>query len=116
LVVNAGTIGRPANDGRREGWYALVRCAGGRASAELIPLAYDWRAHAASMRAAGLPEPFVETVETGWWTTCLEIVPPPERSRGRYQLYRDAIPAGFDAGGVGWADAPADDAGERPVV
>src|SRR3954452_8346237 len=47
LVVNVGTIGRPANDGRPEGWYALVRCEDGRAEAEVIPLTYDWRAQAA---------------------------------------------------------------------
>ena len=91
LVVNVGTIGRPANDGRREGWYALVDCDGGEARAELVPVAYDWRAQAASMRAAGLPAAFVETIESGWWTTCLEVVPPAERSRGRYQVYRDAL-------------------------
>jgi pyruvate-formate lyase-activating enzyme/predicted phosphodiesterase len=89
LVVNVGTIGRPANDGRREGWYALVDVEDGRASAQLVPLAYDWRAHAAALRAAGLPEPFAETVETGWWTTCLEVVPPAERARGRFHLYRE---------------------------
>jgi predicted phosphodiesterase len=94
LVVNVGTIGRPANDGRREGWYAIVDLADGHARAELVPLAYDWRAHAAALRAAGLPEPFAETVETGWWTTCLEIVPPAERARGRYQVYREAPTAG----------------------
>jgi predicted phosphodiesterase len=106
LVVNVGALGRPANDGRREVWYAVVDLDDGRAEAELVALAYDWQAHAASMRAAGLPEPFVETVETGWWTTCLEVVPPLERSRGRYQLYRSAVPSGFAADGVGWADPP----------
>ncbi len=116
LVVNAGTVGRPANDGRVETWYALVDLDEASARAELVPLSYPWREQAASMREAGLPEPFVETVETGWWTTCLEIVPPAERSRGRYHVYRDAIPAGFAADGVGWADAPADDGGDRPVV
>ena len=106
LVVNVGALGRPANDGRREVWYAVIDLDDGQADAELVPLAYDWQAHAASMRHAGLPEPFVETVETGWWTTCLEVVPPLERSRGRYQLYRSAVPQGFAAGGVGWADPP----------
>jgi predicted phosphodiesterase len=106
LVVNVGVLGRPANDGRREVWYALVDLDDGRAEAELVPLAYDWQAQAASMRAAGLPEAFVETVETGWWTTCLEIVPPAERSRGRYQLYRSALPDGFEQEQVSWADAP----------
>ena len=69
------------------------------------------------MRAAGLPEPFVETIETGWWTTCLEIVPPRERARGAYHVYREAMPAGFAVDGAGWADAPrrpSDDG--RPVV
>ena len=89
LVVNVGTIGRPANDGRREGWSAIVDVEDGRASAELVPVAYDWRAHAAALRTAGLPEPFAETAETGWWTSCLEVVPPAERARGRYQLYRE---------------------------
>jgi diadenosine tetraphosphatase ApaH/serine/threonine PP2A family protein phosphatase len=116
LVVNVGAIGRPANDGRRETWYAIVELRDGTACAELVPLSYDWRAQAAAMRSAGLPEPFVETVETGWWTTCLEIVPPLERSRGRYHVYRDALPDGFAAGGVGWADPPSGDDGERPVV
>jgi molybdenum cofactor biosynthesis enzyme MoaA len=29
-------------------------------------------------------DPFVKTVETGWWTTCLEILPSRERIRGMY--------------------------------
>jgi predicted phosphodiesterase len=116
LVVNVGAVGRPANDGRRETWYAMLDLDSGRARAELVPVEYDWRAQAESMRAAGLPEPFVETVETGWWTTCLEVVPPPERARGRYQVYRDAMPSGFAADGVGWADAPAADDDGLPVV
>ena len=116
LVVNVGTVGRPANDGRVDTWYAIVDVEDGRASAELVPLAYDWRAQAASMRAAGLPGAFVETVETGWWTTCLEVVPAPERSRGRYHVYREALPRDFAADGVGWADAPADVDNGLPVV
>ena len=116
LVVNVGAVGRPANDGRTETWYAILDMDQGSATAELVPVSYDHREHAAQMRAAGLPEPFAETIETGWWTTCLEVVPPRERSRGRYQLYRDAIPTGFDEGGVSWADAPPPDDGERPVI
>jgi len=95
LVVNVGAVGRPANDGRRETWYTVVSLEGGAAAAELVPVAYDWRAQAESMRAAGLPEVFTETIETGWWTTCLEVVPPPERSRGRFQVYADAFPDGY---------------------
>ena len=116
LVVNVGAVGRPANDGSTATWYALVDAVDGSATAELVPLDYDWRAQAASMRAAGLPEAFVETIETGWWTTCLEVVPAPERARGRFHVYREAVPSGFAAEGVGWADEPADDGGSRPVV
>jgi predicted phosphodiesterase len=116
LVVNVGVLGRPANDGRREVWYALLDLDDGEAHATLVPLAYDWRAQAASMRQAGLPEAFAETVETGWWTTCLEIVPPYERSKGRFQLYRSGLPAGFGAEMVSWADAPAEVDDGRPVV
>jgi diadenosine tetraphosphatase ApaH/serine/threonine PP2A family protein phosphatase/pyruvate-formate lyase-activating enzyme len=116
LVVNVGSVGRPANDGRTETWYAVLDLDDGEARAELVPVAYDWRAQAASMRAAGLPEAFVETIETGWWTTCLEVVPPRERARGRFHVYREALPAGFGEAGVGWADAPTLPDDGRPVV
>ncbi len=116
LVVNVGTIGRPANDGRRVGWYALIDCRDGEARAELVALPYDWRAQAASMRAAGLPEAFVVTVETGWWTTCLEVVPPAERSRGRFQVYRDALPLGAAVGvGEGPPSVAGDDLPVAPL-
>jgi diadenosine tetraphosphatase ApaH/serine/threonine PP2A family protein phosphatase len=84
LVVNVGAIGRPANDGRTEVWYAVLTDAGGEISAELVPVAYDCQRLAREMRSEGLPPEFVETIETGWWTTCLEILPPKERARGRY--------------------------------
>ena len=117
LIVNVGAIGRPANDGRREVWYAVVDLdAGEIVGVELVALEYDWRAQAASMRAAGLPEPFVETIETGWWTTCLEIVPPRERARGAFHVYREAMPDGFAIDGAGWAEAPAPAGDDRPVV
>ncbi len=115
-IVNVGAVGRPANDGSTRVRYAVIDLADGVVEhVELASLAYDWRAHAASMRAAGLPEPFVETIETGWWTTCLEIVPPRERARGAFHVYRDALPD-VDAPGAGWADAIATPDDGRPVV
>jgi hypothetical protein len=36
------------------------------------------------MWAERLPEEFVETVLSGWWTTCLEVLPAKERRRGKY--------------------------------
>jgi predicted phosphodiesterase/uncharacterized Fe-S cluster-containing radical SAM superfamily protein len=116
LVVNVGVLGKPANDGTRDVWYAVLELDEGQASAELVPLAYDWRAQAASMRGAGVPEAFVETIETGWWTTCIEVLPPAERSRGRYQLYR-STPSSFTPATGGWGDDGEDPSGDdRPVV
>ena len=83
-VINVGVIGRPANDGRTEVWYSLIENREGRLAVGLVPLAYDHLALADEMRSEGLPEEFVETILTGWWTTCLEILPAKERSRSRY--------------------------------
>lgn len=82
-VVNVGAIGRPANDGRSEVWYAVLEASRGGLSVELKPLVYDHSALAAEMRSEGLPAEFIETVETGWWTTCLEILPPKERAASK---------------------------------
>ena len=54
----------------------------------------------------GCPSAFAQAVQTGWWTTCLEIVPPAERSRGRFQLYKSAMPD-FAGAEVSWGDLPA---------
>jgi predicted phosphodiesterase len=83
MYVNVGAIGRPENDGRRNVWYVILE-ARPELRAEAVPLQYDWRALAAEMRSEHLPEPFVQTIETGWWTTCLEVLPVRERQRGRF--------------------------------
>ena len=83
-AVNVGVIGRPANDGRTDVWYALLEAGDGELRVEHRPLAYDHQALAAEMRAERLPEEFVETVLTGWWTTCLEILPARERAASRF--------------------------------
>lgn len=83
-VVNVGVIGRPANDGRTEVWYGLLSAEQGGLGVELVPLAYDHQALAREMRAEKLPEEFVETILSGWWTTCLEILPARERAASRF--------------------------------
>jgi hypothetical protein len=83
-VVNVGVIGRPGNDGRTEVWYSMVSAMAGGLDVELVPLAYDHQALAAEMRRESLPEEFVETVLTGWWTTCLEILPGRERRASQF--------------------------------
>jgi diadenosine tetraphosphatase ApaH/serine/threonine PP2A family protein phosphatase len=81
--INVGVLGRPENDGTTNVWYALLR-AGPVLSVEFVPVAYDHERLAAEMRAEKLPEEFVQTVLTGWWTTCLEVLPARERRRGPY--------------------------------
>jgi len=81
-IVNVGAIGRPANDGLRVAWYAWF--ASDRHDAQFLPVAYDTDAVAAEMDAEGLPPEFGETIRTGWWTTCLEVLPAKERARGRW--------------------------------
>jgi predicted phosphodiesterase len=83
-VVNVGAIGRPANDGKTCVWYALLTLEEGRVQTEFVPVEYDFKKLGAEMREEGLPEEFVETVFSGWWTTCLEVMPPRERRAGRY--------------------------------
>lgn len=86
-VINAGVIGRPANDGATHVWYAMLEArpdTAGGLDVERVPLAYDHRALAAEMRAEELPEEFVATILTGWWTTCLEILPARERAVSRF--------------------------------
>lgn len=83
-VINAGVIGRPANDGRTNVWYTLVDVGADSVGVEFVPLVYDHQQLATEMRAEKLPEEFVETVLTGWWTTCLEVLPPKERAAGRW--------------------------------
>lgn len=83
--INCGAIGRPANDGHLHVWYAILGATGGgKISVEFVPLPYGHARLAAEMRAEKLPEEFIETIETGWWTTCLEVLPATERARGRH--------------------------------
>ena len=81
-------IGRPANDGKSNVWYAILsvpnEAADAKLKVEFVPLEYDYEQLAAEMCEEHLPEEFVETIETGWWTTCLEILPAKERARGKF--------------------------------
>ena len=80
-VVNVGAIGRPANDGRPGAWYAEITLGDG-VGARFRHVGYDHEALAAEMEAEALPSEFVDTIRSGWWTTCLENLPAKERLRG----------------------------------
>jgi len=82
-IVNAGVIGRPANDGNTNVWYTMLTI-GSDIDIEFIPIDYDHHALAREMRDEKLPNEFIETIETGWWTTCLEILPARERAAGKF--------------------------------
>ena len=97
--INAGVLGRPENDGQTCVWYTLIRTGHdadpdavpcsmkSRAvpiSVDFVPIEYDYRRLAEEMRRENLPEEFVEAVLTGWWTTCLEVLPSRERRAGRH--------------------------------
>jgi hypothetical protein len=81
--VNVGVLGRPENDGRTHVWYTILE-ARPQLAVEFIPVDYPYQRLACEMQEEGLPDEFVQTVLTGWWTTCLEILPTKERRRGRY--------------------------------
>jgi hypothetical protein len=82
---NVGVLGRPAHDGTRRVGYARLSFASGRLEATLVPLDYDAARVAAAMRAAGLPEAFPASLESGFWTTCYNVLPVAERApRERY--------------------------------
>lgn len=83
-MVNVGVLGRPANENSQRVWYAELTWSRGNLSVQLLPLEYDWRALADEMRLNNLPQEFIDTITSGYWTTCLEILPGKERERGRY--------------------------------
>lgn len=80
LFINCGVVGRPANDGTTRVGYSILDSSG----AAYVPLEYDHDALCNEMKSEDLPQPFIETIRTGWWTTCLEILPAKERCRGKY--------------------------------
>ncbi len=83
-VINVGALGRPANDGRPWVWFTIVEDQGAKLGVEFVPVRYPHERLIAEMREEGLPAEFMETIRTGSWTTCLEILPAKERAQGRY--------------------------------
>ena len=66
-------------------WYTLLNARPeGGVDAEFVPVDYDHERLADEMRDESLPAEFVDTITSGWWTTCLEVLPAKERKRGRY--------------------------------
>jgi predicted phosphodiesterase len=81
--VNVGVIGRPENNGQPHVGYTLLE-RGEPPGIHYVPVSYDHHRLAGDMGEENLPDPFIETILTGWWTTCLEILPAKERRNGKY--------------------------------
>lgn len=62
--INTGSVGRPKDGDWRAG-YVLLTLGQGDAGVEFVRLGYDIAATVAGVRAAGLPEDFVEFLQTG---------------------------------------------------
>ncbi|MCH2201366.1 MAG: metallophosphatase family protein [Fuerstiella sp.] len=97
--INVGVLGRPGNDGQTHVWSTIVRTGADAdkdatvcrpsgpavpVSIDFVPIRYNHHRLAKEMRAESLPAEFIETVLSGWWTTCLEILPSRERRAGRF--------------------------------
>jgi diadenosine tetraphosphatase ApaH/serine/threonine PP2A family protein phosphatase len=81
-VVNVGAVGRPPHDGDPRAVWAEIEVSSDEVAVRFHRVAYDHEVVARETLVAGLPPEFAETLRTGWWTTCLENLPAPERRRG----------------------------------
>jgi uncharacterized Fe-S cluster-containing radical SAM superfamily protein len=98
LWHNAGAIGMPANDGVPTTWFSILTPGADGIAITHHALAYDYRAAAAKMRAARLPEGYAAALETGFWPSC-DVLPAAElASRG----------VALQPGGIVWRDLAMD--------
>ena len=63
---------------------ALLSIDNSAAEVRFIPVGCDCKTLEAEMKAERLPAGFIETITTGWWTTCLEVLPHKERASGPF--------------------------------
>jgi len=82
--INVGVIGRPENDGTTEAGYTIIDFNENDFEVEYRRISYDYEQLASEMKEEKLPKEFIETILTGWWTTCLEILPGKERLKGKF--------------------------------
>ncbi len=89
--INVGVLGRPENDGTTNVWYTLLHLKTAEneqenddVNVEFIPVHYNHERLAQEMESENIPIEFIETIRSGWWTTCLEVLPAKERRSGKY--------------------------------
>ena len=77
--INAGVIGVPANDGTKDGWYAVISARDGDIEVAIKRLRYDAAAAAETMRMHGHANPYADALLTGHWPS-LDVLPDAERA------------------------------------
>lgn len=78
---NVGVLGRPAHEGKTYVYYGLLDFpeSASLPTPRIVPLAYNFAPVVTAMKLEGLPIEFSESLETGIWTTCAEILPEAEK-------------------------------------
>ncbi len=72
---NVGVLGRPAHENSSRVFYGIVSR---ELKAQLCPMDYDYTSVLKDMEEEGLPVEFQESLQSGQWTTCSNILPPEE--------------------------------------
>lgn len=78
---NVGVLGRPAHEGLPHVYFAELEFSAKSAVPvpRILPLVYNPAPVAAAMAEAGLPQEFQDSLLSGVWTTCAEVLPEAER-------------------------------------
>ncbi|WP_052050744.1 metallophosphoesterase family protein [Leptolyngbya sp. KIOST-1] len=79
---NVGVLGRPAHEGQPHVYFAELEFPAGCAAPvpRIVPLVYNPEPVVAAMAEAGLPQEFQDSLLSGVWTTCAEVLPEAERA------------------------------------
>jgi len=78
--INAGVIGMPANDGKQNTWYAVLKDENNKLEYTFEQLAYDFTSASRTIIENDLIKSYAETLESGIWDNC-EILPELETSQ-----------------------------------
>jgi len=78
---NVGVLGRPAHEGRPHVYFAELEFSIKSAVPvpRILPLVYNPKPVVVAMAEAGLPQEFQDSLLSGVWTTCAEVLPEAER-------------------------------------
>lgn len=78
---NVGVLGRPAHEDSRRVFYGVIHNIS-ELKAELVSMNYNITPLIEAMTKENLPQEFIESLETGRWTTCFNILPETEAKPG----------------------------------